>query len=81
MNSTFPSCVAANVPTDWRPMDSAPRDATWVSARMEDGSVLAAHWAEGDGDGLIPPYRGWFVLCDGYYAQIPEPAAWRPLAP
>ena len=72
-------------PGFWRHMDCAPKNATDVKVQLKDGTELIAHYADGDGDGLMPPYCGWFtarVLSSGalmYYGQIQEPVAWKPL--
>ncbi len=57
-----------------RPMSEAPKNATWVvlwfckSVMPAAWNVepVVAHWADGDGDGLMPPYKGWFQSTGGY---------------
>lgn len=65
----------------WRSMKSAPFDASWVEVILASGEVHRSHWACGDGDGLMPPFEGWFVqVGEGvsrYFRGIPDPIGWR----
>ena len=78
---------AAPPANDWRPIDSAPKDASEIEVRLPDGSVLVAHWAEDTSGEEQPSFRAWFQafrdsqgqVC--YYGQLPDtPTGWRPLA-
>ena len=44
----------------WQPMATAPRDCTWIIARNKRGNEYRVHYACGDGDGLMPPFDGFF---------------------
>lgn len=63
---------------EWRSMDSAPHNATWVKVKMADGRVLRAHWASDLSGEEQPPFRGWFVSAGSYMRGIENPIAWRP---
>ena len=66
------------------PMSNAPTTG-WpilhVRGRTADGKLLEPmHYACGDGDGLMPPFDGWFLPnenASGYY-QV-SPVEWQPL--
>lgn len=70
-------------PGRWDPLSNAPvlgSPVLWVRGRTEDGHVIERmHYACGDGDGLIPPFDGWFTD-DGYggFVQV-FPVEWQPL--
>lgn len=50
------------VAIEWRPIETAPRDATEVRVRLRDGRVVdRAHWACDLSGEKQPPFRGWFV--------------------
>lgn len=53
----------------WQPIETGPRNATWVRVKLADGTEVDAHYADGDGDGLMPAYRGWFVRRGDYFAE------------
>jgi len=69
----------------WDPMSTAPRRGypiMNVRGRSADGSILEPmHYACGDGDGLMPPFDGWFVPYgsgrSGFY-QV-RPLEWQPI--
>jgi hypothetical protein len=63
--------------SEWQPMTTAPKDATWVIVMTNYRGEVRAHWASGDGDGLMPPFEGWFVKSGGGYSAIPQPIAWK----
>jgi hypothetical protein len=66
--------------SDWRLMSSAPQNATWLEAKLEDGRTAKIHWAEDLSGSDQPPFRGWFYDADGYFYEIfPKPVRWRPL--
>lgn len=52
-----------------------------VRGRRADGTVIDdMHYACGDGDGLMPPFDGWFAPYkqgEGFY-QV-HPVEWQPL--
>lgn len=73
-------------------MDSSPKTG-WpiqhVQLLMEDGRIVqGAHWAYGDGDGMMPPFGpAWFVpvkRSDGTIASYQEVSGavrgWAPIA-
>lgn len=69
----------------WDPMVNAPRAGypiLHVRGRTADGRVVEPmHYACGDGDGLMPPFDGWFVPYAtkgaGFYEVAP--VEWQPL--
>lgn len=65
----------------WEPIETAPRNATWIKVRLADATVVEAHFASGDGDGLMPSYHGWFVWRGYYFGEChPDPTHWQPLS-
>lgn len=69
---------AEDVP-DWRPIRTAPKDATWIQVRMEDGTIHRAHWASNLSGEEQPPFEGWFVDRKTHFLGIHEPKEWKPL--
>lgn len=70
----------------WKNLDDAdksPGPITDVELLMPDGTVIVGHYAYGDGDGLMPPFRGWFKKVGsgpgGYFKGI-DPIKWREIA-
>lgn len=69
---------------EWRPMSTAPRNATNIEVSTELGRTTIAHWAEGDGSDQ-PRFQGWFEAIkksDGkvsHFVEIETPEAWRPV--
>ena len=64
----------------WQPISTYPMTGPVlrVEVRMADGTVHAdAHYAESDGEGFQPPFRGWFIDRGGYFAGIMKPVEWR----
>lgn len=68
----------------WDPMVNAPR-AGWpildVRGRTAEGRVIEPiHYACGDGDGMMPPYDGWFAPDTGGrgFHEV-SPVEWQPL--
>lgn len=71
-------------------MSEAPRDAGWVNLWYDAGGgfdginiyPVAAHYADTDGDGLMPPAKGWFRWA-GYgagFTGVPaDPIGWTPV--
>lgn len=71
--------VAYNM--EWRSMDSAPRNATWVMVKTADGKAHRAHFAEDVSGEEQPPFSGWFKRVDkidGFVGLGSEPIMWRP---
>ena len=72
-------------PGRWDPMVNAPRAGypiLHVRGREANGRVVEPMlYACGDGDGLMPPFVGWFVpygkTGEGFYEV--EPVEWQPL--
>ena len=77
-------------PDRWDPMCNAPTEGypiLWVRGRTADGRIIERmHRACGDGDGLMPPFDGWFKS-DGVdphsgrslgFSQV-RPVEWQPL--
>lgn len=77
-------------PGRWDPLDNAPSEGSPilnVRGRLADGTIVEPmHRACGDGDGLMPPFNGWFVPCktlfgptvgDGFHEV--SPVEWQPL--
>jgi hypothetical protein len=64
----------------WLPMESAPKNATWVMVKMKDGSEIKAHWAEDLSGDFQPPFKGWFKKnTETTNIQIDEPVKWKPI--
>jgi hypothetical protein len=70
--------------TKVRPLDEAPKDATYILAlatdRYSNRRWLVVHWAQGGGEEQ-PPFRGWFYWCGDGNAEI-DPKyilGWMPL--
>lgn len=67
----------------WHPMSTAPRDATWFIAQTRDRTSYRVHYGCGDGDGLMPPFDGFFRAIESggkvlYYQQVERLIEWRP---
>lgn len=68
---------------DWQTIDSAPRNAKTIRVRNAKGEY-DAHYADSDGGGEQPAFRGWFeAVKDGagkvlFYAEIDPPSHWLP---
>lgn len=62
---------------DWRPIESAPRDGTWINLRYgpSDASGIAAAWVYGIWDGEEQPKGKWW---NGYAALQLGMAEWSP---
>ena len=75
------SFVRRGTPAGFEPIETAPKNATWVKVFVEDGQEHVAHYASDLSGSEQPPYRGWFVRArfGNGYRQIPEPVGWRPL--
>lgn len=63
----------------WQPINTAPKNATWVRVKMRDGRVLKAHWASDLSGEEQPPFEGWFIDKGTYMAGIETPEYWKPL--
>lgn len=70
----------------WDPMSNAPRGGHPIiefRVRTAEGKIIEpVHYACGDGDGLMPPYDGWFTpyqpnRVGGFYEV--SPVEWQPL--
>lgn len=70
-------------PGRWDPMNSAPTRGypiLHVRGRTLDGKIIEdMHYACGDGDGLMPPFDGWFAPEPGGagFYQV-RPVEWQP---
>ena len=74
-------------PNWWQPMETAPRDCTWVELLVqsrEDKSlqfIQRAHWASDLSGEDQPPFEGWFQEypgCSGYFEVVGIKLGWRP---
>ncbi len=72
---------------DWRSMEKAPKDATWVLLRVPsqrqgfpNKRVVVGHWASDLSGSEQPSFQGWF-FDDGYSFRgiEPAPTGWLPL--
>src|SRR6478735_7107464 len=71
-------------PGRWDPMTNAPSEGypiLHVRGRRADGTIIPKmHRACGDGDGLMPPFDGWFAPyasgSDGFHEV--HPVEWQP---
>jgi hypothetical protein len=91
----WPLPVARPITSDWRPIETAPRDGTWVlltggeceSNEESDnrGRVVTAQWTteyrSNAGDRLIADFGRWeFAYYDsGVYGEYENPTFWQPL--
>ncbi len=71
---------------EWKPIGTYPMTGPvlHVEARGRDGTIYPdAHYACGDGDGLMPPFDGWFEPMSGGrgFSQIRKPVEWREREP
>ena len=70
---------------DWQPIDTAPRDGTWVLVRGgridygwdgdTDPPAVVAQWGEGGG----AEYWQFAWYDSGYYGEYKSPTEWMPL--
>lgn len=64
----------------WLPMSTAPKNASWITVRMADGTIHErAHWAEDTTGECQPPFAGWFIDGPGCFREIDTPSAWKPI--
>ena len=69
----------------WDPLSTAPQSGypiLEVRGRTATGHILERmHRAFGDGDGMMPPFDGWFVPYEGGRSGFYEvrPVEWQPL--
>jgi hypothetical protein len=80
------AALAAGVAGEWRPIESAPNNATEVILKVpcEKNSkgyrTVIGHWAQDLSGEEQPPFRGWFRDTGYHMAAIePEPTEWMPL--
>lgn len=71
-------------PGRWDPLSNAPTEGypiLNVRGRTADGTIVEPmHYAHGDGDGMMPPFRGWFIPCPSGRGFVGvEPVEWQPL--
>jgi hypothetical protein len=65
---------------DWRPIATAPRDATDIRVRDENGTENVAHFAHGGGEDQPPYGPAFFVKVGSYNAELrPQPIEWLPV--
>lgn len=65
------------LPTIWKPMSSAPRDASWIIARVENSQrIVRVHFAEDLSGSEQPAFSGWFIDCGSYFDEAPHLEAW-----
>lgn len=69
---------------EWKPISTAPKNATVIEVRMQDGTVhTEAHWAQDLSGEDQPPFRGWFVPVKDAsgktvsFREIIAPMHWR----
>jgi hypothetical protein len=91
----WPLPVARLITSDWRPIETAPRDGTWVLLTGGEcefneesdnrGRVVTAQWTteyrSNAGDRLIADFGRWeFAYYDsGVYGEYENPTFWQPL--
>lgn len=61
----------------WRPICSAPKDASQLVVQMSNGLVQIAHWAEDLSGSEQPVFQGWFVERPSFMEEIDTPKYWR----
>lgn len=68
---------------EWKPISCAPQGegwhVQWIMGRLPGGIEVPVHYAFGDGEGLMPPFRGWFRKCGKHDMCGVDPTEWRPL--
>ncbi len=66
----------------WKTGESAPTDGSEFIAYVQRAGThgfLVIHYANGDGDGLMPPYKGFFYWRGGDFSEAPEILKWMPI--
>jgi hypothetical protein len=66
---------------DWRPIITAPKNATWIMVRMGNGKEQCAHWAQDCSGEHQPAFSGWFIEGGGGFVEIDTPKDWKPNVP
>lgn len=65
------------LPCTWKPMSTAPRDATWIVARVEGAQrVLRVHFAQDLSGEEQPAFSGWFYQQGNSFFEAPHLDAW-----
>jgi hypothetical protein len=62
----------------WKPIATAPKDASWHLVRNEKKKEFLAHWASDLSGSEQPPFQGWFErVGDLYFSRLePQPTEW-----
>lgn len=68
--------------TEWRPIASAPKDATTIEVRLASGEILEAHWACDYSGEHQAAFDGWFKAATNNrgFVEIDTPKEWRPIS-
>jgi hypothetical protein len=77
---------------DWRTMESAPKNCTWVEVLLKNNEIVRAHFAQDLSGEDQPAFSGWFKECpsetwsNSEQCFVPQPCfsevspiRWRPL--
>lgn len=72
---------------EWQPIDTAPKTGLaetillWVPSLHGTGGPVLAHWAYGDGDGMMPAFGPSWFWWSGYdFRELQQrPTHWMPL--
>ena len=60
----------------WSEMAVAPKTGATIEVKLQDGTIITAHWAQDLTGEEQPPFQGWF---DEYRNQV-FPVHWRPIS-
>jgi hypothetical protein len=64
----------------WQPIDTAPKDASWIIVLVPSGNVHRAHWASDLSGEEHPAFQGWFIHRSRTFFVLGEPPThWIPM--
>ncbi len=63
---------------EWKPIRTAPMNATWVILKLRDGTEVRAHYAEDFSGEDQPAFCGWFREAGTHFVEVPSPpVGWK----
>ena len=72
--------LAAPLFSDWRTMESAPKDSRWVMVLLPNGEEVKAHYACDLSGSEQPPFRVYFrEHSKNVFVGVDDPTHWRPI--